>query len=203
MQSSIQIGGDGFMKVLGINGSARKDGNTAIMIRKVFEVLEEEGIETEMVQLSGEHIQGCRDCGLCRTRKNGKCAIENDILNDLVVKMVEADGILLGSPVYFSNISPEMKALIDRSGRVVRVNGYLLKNKVGASVVAVRRAGSLPAFQAMNCFFFVEQMIVPGSTYWNLGMGKEKGDVVEDDEGMETMLNLGANIAYLLKKLNS
>jgi multimeric flavodoxin WrbA len=191
------------MKVLGINGSARKDGNTAIMIRKVFEVLEEEDVETELVQLAGEHIQGCRDCGLCRKRKNGKCALENDIVNEIVRKMVEADGIILGSPVYFSNITPEMKALIDRAGRVVRVNDYLLKNKVGASVVAVRRAGALPAFQAMNCFFFVEQMVVPGSTYWNLAIGRDRGDVESDDEGMETMINLGTNISYLLKKLNS
>ncbi len=191
------------MKVLGINGSARKDGNTATMIRKVFEVLEEEGVETEMIQLAGEHIQGCRDCGLCRKRKDGKCALETDMVNEIIQKMVKADGIILGSPVYFSNITPEMKALIDRAGRVVRVNDYMLKNKVGASVVAVRRAGALPAFQAMNCFFFVEQMIVPGSTYWNLAVGKDRGDVESDDEGMETMINLGVNISYLLRKLNS
>ena len=109
------------MKVLGINGSARKDGNTAILIRKVFEVLEDQGIETEMIQLSGEHIRGCRACGLCRTNKDGKCIIDDDIVNEMVGKMSEADGIILGSPVYFSNISPEMKALIDRAGRVTRV----------------------------------------------------------------------------------
>jgi multimeric flavodoxin WrbA len=203
MQSLSQIGGDGFMKVLGINGSARKDGNTAIMIKKIFEILEEGGVETEMVQLAGEQISGCRDCGLCKVRRNGKCALENDPVNDIVQKMVESDGIILGSPVYFSNITPEMKALIDRAGRVVKVNDYLLKNKVGASVVAVRRAGALPAFHAMNCFFFVEQMIVPGSIYWNLAVGRDIGDVESDDEGMETMTNLGVNILYLLKKLSS
>jgi len=191
------------MKVLGINGSARKDGNTAIMIRKVFEVLQEEGIETEMVQLSGELIQGCRDCGLCRTRKDGRCALEDDILNDIVEKMANSDGIILGSPVYFSNITPGMKALIDRAGRVARSNDDLLKWKVGAAVVAVRRAGSLPAFDAMNHFFLVEQMVVPGSTYWNLAIGMDAGDVEEDAEGMRTMRDLGVNMAYLLGKLNS
>ena len=189
------------MKVLGINGSARKNGNTALMIRKVFEVLEEEGIETELIQLAGNVIKGCKACGMCSVNKDGKCVIDDDMLNDIVRMMKESDGIILGSPVYFANITPEMKALIDRSGRVVKVNGYQLKGTVGASVVAVRRAGALPAFQAMNCFFLVEQMIVPGSTYWNLAIGKDIGEVEDDDEGMDTMVNLGRNMADLLLKL--
>jgi multimeric flavodoxin WrbA len=189
------------MKVIGINGSARKDGNTAIMIRKVFKELEMEGFETELIQLAGHDIKGCKACGMCITNKNGKCVIDDDIVNDIVLRMSEADGIILGSPVYFSNITPEMKALIDRAGRVVRANDNMLKRKVGASVVAVRRAGALPAFNAMNQFFFVEQMIVPGSTYWNLCIGRDIGDVENDREGMENMINLGQNIAWLLMKL--
>ena len=190
------------MKVIGINGSARREGNTAIMIRKVFAELEKEGVETEMVQLSGNTIKGCKACGMCMTNKDGRCVIDDDIVNDIVMKMAEADGIILGSPVYFSNITPEMKALIDRAGRVVRTNDHMLKRKVGASVVAVRRAGALPTFNAMNYFFFVEQMIVPGSTYWNLCVGRDIGDVEKDTEGMDNMKNLGQNMAWLIKKLN-
>ncbi len=190
------------MKVLGINGSARKDGNTAIMMRKVFSVLEGEGIECEMVQLAGETIHGCRACGDCAKNMDEKCVIDDDIVNSLVKKMKEADGIILGSPVYFSNITPEMKALIDRSGRVVKANNYMLRKKVGAAIVAVRRAGALPAFNDMNYFFLVEQMIVPGSTYWNLCVGLDIGDVTSDEEGMATMVDLGENMAWLMKKLD-
>lgn len=189
------------MKVVSINGSTRKDGNTAIMIRKVFSELEKENIETELIQLAGQDIKGCRACGLCVTNKNEKCVLDDDMVNDIVRKMAEADGIILGSPVYFSNITPEMKALIDRVGRVVRANDFMLKRKVGASVVAVRRAGALPTFNAMNYFFFVEQMIVPGSTYWNICVGRDIGDVEMDTEGMENMINLGQNMAWLIKKL--
>jgi multimeric flavodoxin WrbA len=191
----------GSMKVIGINGSARQDGNTAIMIRKVFSEIEKEGIETELIQLAGQDIKGCKACGMCFKNKDGKCVIDDDIVNDIVRKMSKADGIILGSPVYFSNITPSIKALIDRIGRVVRTNDYMLKRKVGASVVAVRRAGALPTFNAMNYFFFVEQMIVPGSTYWNLCIGRDIGDVEKDIEGMENMINLGQNMAWLIKKL--
>jgi multimeric flavodoxin WrbA len=189
------------MKVLGINGSSRKDGNTAIMMRKMFQVLEEEGVECEIVQLAGATIRGCQACDSCLRNMDGKCVIDNDIVNEVVRKMASSDGVILGSPVYFSNVTPEMKALIDRVGRVVRVNGYMLKRKVGASIVAVRRAGALPAFNDMNYFFFVEQMIVPGSTYWNLCIGRDIGDVEEDEEGMRTMVDLARNMAWLLKKL--
>jgi multimeric flavodoxin WrbA len=191
------------MKVIGINGSARRDGNTAIMIRKVSEELEKEGIETELVQLAGHDIKGCTACGMCMKNKDEKCVIDDDIVNELIQKMSDADGIILGSPVYFSNITPQMKALIDRAGRVLRTNDFMLKRKVGASVTAVRRAGALPTFDAMNHFFFVEQMIIHGSTYWNLCIGRDVGDVENDEEGMHNMKNLGQNMAWLIKKLKS
>jgi multimeric flavodoxin WrbA len=191
------------MKVIGINGSARRDGNTAILIRKVFEEIEKEGIETELIQLAGKKIRGCSACGKCFENKNGKCIIDDDIVNEIIAKMVEADGIILGSPVYFSNISPEIKSLIDRTGRVAKANDYMLQRKVGAAVTAVRRAGSLPTFNALNYFFFVEKMIIPGSIYWNLGVGRDIGDVKNDIEGMENMVDLGQNIAWLIKKLRS
>jgi multimeric flavodoxin WrbA len=191
------------MKVIAINGSSRKDGNTSLMIKEVFKVLEEYDIQTQEIQLAGERIRGCMACDLCARNKDRKCAIDDDILNSIIEKMSTADGIILGSPVYFANVTPEIKAFIDRAGRVVRVNDYMMKGKVGAAVVAVRRAGSLPTFDALNHFFFVEQMIVPGSTYWNLGIGRDIGEVGEDKEGMDNMKNLGENIAWLLEKLHS
>jgi multimeric flavodoxin WrbA len=191
------------MKVVAINGSARKDGNTAILIRKVFSVLESEGIETELIQLAGEQIHGCMACGTCRKVKNMECKIVNDNVNEYIKKMVEADGIILGSPTYFSMMTPEMKALIDRAGFVAMANGGLFKRKVGAAVVAVRRAGAVPTFDGINHFFLISQMIVPGSSYWNVGIGLNPGDVEKDAEGMQTMETLGKNMAWLLKKIKA
>jgi len=191
------------MKVVAFNGSARKDGNTAILIRRVLNVLESEGIETELIQLSGEQIHGCTACGVCFKIKNKQCKIVNDNVNLYIEKMVEADGIILGSPTYFSMMSSEMKALIDRSGFVGKANSNLFKRKVGAAVVAVRRAGAIPTFDAINHFFLISEMIIPGSSYWNIGIGLNKGDVEKDEEAMQTMDDLGRNMAWLLKKLKS
>jgi multimeric flavodoxin WrbA len=189
------------MKVVGINGSARKDGNTAILIRKVFGELEAAGIETELVQMAGRKIRGCTACGKCYENKDKKCVVDNDILNECLEKMVEADGIILGSPTYFADVSTEMKALIDRAGFVARANSDMLGRKVGAAVVAVRRAGALHVFDSINHFFLISQMIVPGSFYWNLGIGRKPGEVEQDSEGLETMEILGRNMAWLLKKI--
>jgi len=191
------------MKVMAINGSARKDGNTAILIGYVFRELEKEGIETEMVQLSGSRIHGCIACMKCFENKDQRCSVKDDIANDCIEKMLDADGIILGSPTYFANVSTEMKALIDRAGMVSRANSDMLARKVGAAVVAVRRAGAIHVFNSINHFFLIGQMIVPGSSYWNLGMGRQKGEVEKDDEGIQTMKNLGRNIAWLLRKLNN
>jgi multimeric flavodoxin WrbA len=191
------------LKVVAVNGSARKDGNTAILLKRVLQALEAEDIETELVQLAGEQIRGCNACRTCYTTKNKRCAIEEDNVNAYIQKMVAADGIILGSPVYFSMMTPEMKALIDRAGYVARANNDMFKRKVGAAVVAVRRAGALPTFDAINHFFLISQMIVPGSSYWNIGLGRHKGDVEGDEEGMATMDDLGKNMAWLLKKTNT
>ena len=188
------------MKVVAFSGSARKNGNTAILIGHVLKELQKEGIDTELVQLAGRKIRGCRACYKCAKNKDRRCSIDNDIVNECIGKMLEADGIILGSPVYFANMSTELKALVDRSGLVVRVNGDLLRRKVGAAVVAVRRAGGVHVFDSINHFFFIGQMIVPGSSYWNIGQGKEIGDVEKDKEGIETMKTLGRNMAWLLKK---
>jgi len=190
------------MKVVAFNGSARKNGNTALLIRHVFEELEKEGIECELVQLAGEHIRGCAACSKCRVNKNGRCVIENDIVNKCIEKMIDADAIILGSPTYFADVSTEMKALIDRAGFVAKANGDMFRRKVGAGVVAVRRGGGIHVFDTLNHFFFISQMIVPGSSYWNLGYGLAPGDVEKDEEGIDTMRTLGKNMAYLLKKLS-
>jgi len=189
------------VKVVAFNGSARKDGNTAMLIRRVLQVLEEKGIETELIQLAGEHIRGCNACQTCFKTKNKRCVIEDDNVNAYIQKMLKADGIILGSPVYFSMMTPELKALIDRAGYVAGANRDMFKRKVGAAVVAVRRAGAIATFDAINHFFLISQMIVPGSSYWNIGIGRKKGDVKRDEEGMETMEVLGRNMAWLIKKL--
>ncbi|HNR59078.1 MAG: Iron-sulfur flavoprotein [Methanosaeta sp. PtaU1.Bin055] len=190
------------MKVVAFNGSARRDGNTAILVRRVLEELEKEGIETELVQLAGERIRGCTACRGCVANQDGRCTIDDDVVNECIRKMVEADGIILASPTYFADVSAEMKALIDRAGFVARANGGLFRRKVGAAVVAVRRAGAIHAFDSINHFFFISEMVVPGSSYWNLGFGHAPGEVESDQEGIETMRVLGSNMAWLLKMIN-
>lgn len=189
------------MKVVAFNGSPRKDGNTAYLISRVLSELEDAGIETELVQLGGKKIQGCLACSKCFENRDLRCSNDTDFINESIAKMIDADGIILGSPTYFTNVSTEMKALIDRAGLVSKANGDLLRRKVGAAVVAVRRAGSLPAFDAINHFFLITQMVVPGSNYWNMGIGLDKGDVAKDEEGLQTMKVLGRNMAWLLRKL--
>ena len=189
------------MKIIGINGSPRKLGNTEILIKTVFEELEKEGIETEFIQLGGKLVHGCTACLKCREIQDGRCHIKNDFLNEVISKMIEADGIILGSPVYFADITTEMKALIDVAGYVARGNGHLLKRKVGAAVIVERRGGALHAFETMNNFFLINQMIVPGSSYWNFAFGAKPGDVLNDAEGIQTMKTLGKNMAWVMKRL--
>lgn len=188
------------MRVLAVNGSARKDGNTAILIRTAFKELEAEGIETEMVQFAGKSVHGCVACYKCFENKDKQCAFKDD-LNPVIDKMVEADGIILASPVYFSDVTSEMKALIDRAGFVGRANEGMYRRKVGAAIVAVRRAGAMHTFDTLNHFFFIQEMIVPGSSYWNIGIGREAGAVESDEEGLRTMATLGRNMAWVLRSL--
>jgi multimeric flavodoxin WrbA len=189
------------MKVVAFNGSPRLDGNTSQSLKIVLGELEKEGIDTELVQLGGRKVFGCLACGRCSQNKNGKCARTDDEMNVFMEKMFAADGILIGSPVYYSNVTSEVKALIDRCGYVAGANGGLLQKKVGAAVVAVRRAGSNFTYAAINFFFGISQMIIPGSTYWNVAFGREPGEIQNDEEGIQTMKNLGKNMAWLLKKL--
>jgi multimeric flavodoxin WrbA len=189
------------MKVIAFNGSARKDGNTAILLNTVLDELKAGGIETELYQLSGKPIQGCIACMKCFENKNKRCAVEKDIVNECIAKMVEADGILLGSPTYFADVTASMKALIERAGMVGRANSDLYQRKVGAGVVAARRAGAIQVFNSLNAFFLIGQMIVPGSSYWNMAHGRLPGEVAKDEEGMKTMKQLGQNMAWLMKQL--
>jgi len=189
------------MKVIGINGSPRKEGNTSIMLKKTLSILESEGIETGFIQLGGENIHGCTACYQCSKNKDKKCAIGKDCFNEIFAQMLDADGIVIGSPTYFADVTTEIKALIDRAGFVGRANGNLLKHKVGAAAVAVRRGGGIHAFDTINHLFLISRMFVVGSSYWNLGLGGKAGDVENDMEGMTTMEHLGESMALLLKKL--
>ncbi|HFQ89635.1 MAG TPA: flavodoxin family protein [Desulfobulbus sp.] len=191
------------MKVVAFNGSARKNGNTAMLVGYVFEELEKEGIGTELVQLSGEHPHGCIACYKCFKNKDRRCAVDIDCINDCIEKMEQADGIILASPTYFADLSTELKALIDRAGMTSRANGDMFRRKVGAAVVARRRGGAIHVFDSINHFFTIGQMIIVGSSYWNIGVGRERGEVAEDSEGVATMRDLGRNMAWLLKKLHS
>ncbi len=191
------------MKVTAFNGSPRKDGNTARLINHVFAELEGQGIDTELVNITGRPVRGCTACMTCRENKDRRCVIDDDIINDCIEKMIESDGIILGSPTYFSDLTAEMKALIDRAGYVSRGNDHLLRRKVGAAVVAVRRAGGVHVFDSINHFFLINQMIVPGSVYWNIGIGGAVGDVEADEEGIKTMKTLGETMGWLLKKLSA
>jgi multimeric flavodoxin WrbA len=191
------------MKVVAINSSARKNGNTARLIRTVFKELEAEGIECELIQLAGRHLQGCIACYKCYENKDRRCSVTKDSMNDLLEKMDEADGIILGSPTYVADVSTNMKALIERACLVARANENMFRRKVGAPVVAVRRAGASHVISSINYFFLIGEMVVPGSSYWNIGKGKAPGEVEDDQEGLDTMRDLGRNMAWLLKKINA
>ena len=191
------------MNVVAFCGSARENGNTRHLLQTVLEPLADGGANTELMELAGSNLKGCKACFVCMKKKDQSCAIKDDLVNECIGKMVRADAILLGSPTYFADVSTEMKALIDRSGMVGRANGDLYKRKIGAAVVAVRRAGSIHAFDTMNHFFQIGQMIIVGSSYWNIGIGREKGEVAGDEEGIRTMRQLGENMLWLLDKIKS
>jgi multimeric flavodoxin WrbA len=191
------------MKVVAFNGSARRGGNTAILLNLVLDELKKEGIETELVELGGQTIHGCLACRKCSTKQDRHCSQTDDIGNMCIDKMLAADGILFGSPTYVADISPEIKALIDRACMVGGANENMFRRKVGAGVVAVRRGGAIHACDSLNDFFLIMEMIIPGSCYWNVGIGREIGEVEKDEEGIRTMKVLGQNMAWVLKKLNA
>ena len=190
------------MKVLGINGSPHKNGNTSLLIKTVFQELKNEGIETELIHIAQKPVRGCKGCLKCVKNQNKQCVFDDDIMNECIGKMTAADGIILGSPTYFTDVTAEMKALIDRAGMVSIANGGIFKHKAGGSVVAVRRGGATHAFDTMNHFLHYMQMFLVGASYWNMVYGWAPGEVNNDKEGIENMKTLGKNMAYLLKKLS-
>lgn len=190
------------MKVLGISGSPRSGGNTDILVTLALEVLAEEGIQTEFVSLSDRPVKPCRACGGCAKSEKVECTQQDPAFEGLMERFLESDGILVGSPVYFGSATPQTMALLDRVGYVARAKGSnLLRRKVGAAIVVARRAGQNFTFAQLNYFFLISEMIVPGSTYWNLAFGREKGEVRNDAEGLATVRRLAENMAWLMKKV--
>lgn len=191
------------LKALAINGSPRRGGNTEILLKKVLEPLAAANWETEFIQLGGTPIRGCRACYACFKTKDSRCGQKGDIFNECMAKMIEADAILLGSPTYFSDVSAEMKALLDRAGLVSVANGGLFRKKIGAAVIAVRRGGGTHAFDTINHMFLMSGVIVPGSIYWNLGFGLDKAEVKKDEEALRNMADLAQTIVWLGAALRS
>ncbi len=192
------------MKVVAFNGSPRKNGNTKRALSAVLFELEKSGIQTEMIQLGGRKVFGCLACGACRKNQDKRCVRTDDDMNELIAKMDEADGIIIGSPTYFSNVTTEVKALIDRCGYVSRSNNNdILRGKIGAAVVINRRAGANFVYAAINFFFGIAEMPIATSSYWNSGVAMLEGDVEKDEEGMKVFATLGANMANMILKLRS
>jgi len=187
------------MKVLAINGSPRKEGNTCEMLRTVLAVCKEAGHEVELYQAGGRGVHGCLACNMCGTHK-GKCAVD-DWVNELYPKMKAADAIVIGSPTYFSDLTAETKALIDRTGYMSRRDDSAFSRKIGAAVTAVRRAGGIHTLDSIQHMFLICDMIIPGSTYWNMSLSRDLDDYAKDTEGQRTMERLGENISWLLRMM--
>jgi multimeric flavodoxin WrbA len=189
------------MKVLGISGSPRPGGNTDILVKLALSVLDEEGIQTEFLSLADLPIKPCTACGGCAKSDQVECVQEDPAFEGMIERFTQADGILIGSPVYFGSATPQTMALLDRVGYVARAKDNFLRRKVGAALVVGRRAGHNFTFAQLNYFFLLSEMIVPGSTYWNCGFGRQKGEVNNDEEGLDTVRRLAHNMAWLMKKL--
>ncbi len=187
------------MKVVAFNGSPKKEGNTYHAIKIVADELEKEGIETEIIHVGNKSIRGCIACNQCAKNKNEKCVLPDDEVNQWIQKMKEADGIILGSPVHYSAIGGTMKSFLDRAFYVTGNNNGMLRHKVGATVVAVRRAGGVSTFNQLNNYIDYSEMVRPTSNYWNVIHGTRPGEVLQDEEGVQIMRVLGKNMAWLMK----
>ena len=190
------------MKVIGFNGSPRKKGNTACSLNTVFAELEKAGIETEMIHVGKEKVQGCIACHGCVKNQNEACSIEDDPVNEWIQKIKAADGILLGSPVHFSGVAGTMKAFLDRAFFVSTVNGGLFRHKVGAAVAAVRRSGGISTVDCLNHYINYSEMIMPSSNYWNVAHGLNPGEMEQDAEGKQIMAVLGRNMAWIMRVID-
>ena len=189
------------MYAIAVNGSPRVGGNTEIMLQEVLTPLKQNGWQTEQVTVGGTAIRGCVACYKCFENKNNQCVL-NDNFNEIYAKLIKTDAMILGSPTYFAAVSADLKALLERAGLVAIANDNAFAGKIGAAVVAVRRGGATHAFDSINHMYQMSRMIVPGSTYWNMGIGRDKEEVKEDEEGLRNMRHLGAVIDWLGRATN-
>jgi multimeric flavodoxin WrbA len=185
------------MYALALNGSPRKGGNTEHLLQGVLAPLDNAGWDTELIRIGGRGIRGCIACAKCFENKDQRCAQTDDMLNELLEKIYRADALVFGSPTYFADVSADLKAVLDRSGLVALANGGLLRGKIGAAVAAVRRGGAIHVFDTINHMFQMSEMIIPGSTYWNMGYGMNHGEVQGDQEALANMDHLGRVIDWL------
>lgn len=190
------------MKALLFNGSPRRDGNTAGLLQKMIRVFDEHAVDSEFIQLGGQLLRGCTACMTCKETQDERCFYDDDAINEYIQKMKQADAIVIGSPVYFSQMTTETKALIDRCGYTIGANGKFLSRKIGAGVAVARRAGMMPTFHSLNDFFFINDMIVPGSAYWNVGVAREPGEIEDDEEGIRIVRRLAENMIWLHEKIS-
>jgi multimeric flavodoxin WrbA len=185
------------MYAVAVNGSPRKGGNTEFLLKEVLGELQDAGWETEFAKVGGTAIRGCIACEKCFETQDNECALKKDKFNDIYAKMLKADAMILGSPTYFAALSADLKALIERAGYVAYANNHAFTGKIGAAVVAVRRGGATHVYDTINHMFQMSRMIIPGSTYWNMGYGLNRGEVNEDEEGLANMHHLGKCIDWL------
>ena len=186
------------MKIIAINGSPHKKGNTYIAIRRIADILEKEGIETKIVDVGDNFHSGCVACGRCRT--NGNRCIFNDSVNSVLEKMEDAAGMIIGSPTYYAGMNGTLKCFLDR---LFMAGSPIFRHKVGVGVVAVRRAGALTVFDQINKYFSICEMITIGGNYWNMVFGAKEGECIKDDEGMQNMRVLANNMIWLLKTIEA
>lgn len=190
------------MKVIAINGSPNKQGNTYHAIQLMAEELEKEGIEVEVLQVGSSAVKGCIGCNMCAKNRNEKCVLPGDDLNEWVQKMKQADGIIIASPVYYSGISGTMKSFLDRAFYVASSNGSLFRHKAGAAITAVRRSGGVTTFDQLNHYLMYSEMVIPTSNYWNVIHGTRPGEVLQDEEGVQIMKVLAKNMAWVVKLID-
>lgn len=189
------------MRVVAFNGSPRNQGNTYHAIKVVFDELEKEGIETEIINVGSKNIRGCLACYKCKVNQDEKCAQTGDEVNDWIQKMKQADGIIIGSPTHFASVGGTMTSFLDRAFFVASSNNRLFRHKTGAAVVAVRRSGGISALDQLNRYILYSEMFMPASNYWNVIHGTMPGEVLQDEEGVQIMRVLGKNMALLMKSL--
>ena len=187
------------MKVIAINGSPHKDGNTVQSLQVVGEKLKSNGIDFEIIHIGHKAIHGCIACGQCRVKRDGTCGIKNDVLNEHIPALRQADGIILASPVYFSGIAGSMKSFLDRLFYVSLSNGNFFRHKVGAALVAVRRTGGSHTLDGLNHYLTYCEMQLATSNYWSVIHGLTPGEARYDGEGVNTLEVLGENMAWQLK----